>query len=60
MAKEGKTSYLELARKIAAGYEGKAVKPEYQSKYGKRYDKDEAMQVGRALASVIERRKRRM
>ena len=60
MAKGGKTSYLELARKIAAGYEGKAVKPEYQSKYGKRYDKDEAMQVGKATAAKIERQKGRM
>ena len=58
--KGGKIPFDTLAKKIASGYEGKAVKPEYQSKYGKRYDKDEAMQVGRATASVIERRKGRM
>jgi DNA repair protein RadC len=60
MAKGGKTDFNTLAEKIAASYEGKKVKPAYQHKYGKRYDKEEAMQVGRATAAVIERRKGRM
>jgi hypothetical protein len=57
MAKGGKTPVRKLAMAIAKKYEGKPVKPEWQEKYGKRYDKDEAMKVGNATAAVIERRK---
>jgi hypothetical protein len=57
MAKGVKTPFRKLAMAIAKKYEGKPVKPEWQKKYGKRYDKDEAMKVGNATAAVIERRK---
>lgn len=41
--------------KVASNYRGKAVPKKYQSKYGKRYDNEEAMEVGRAVASKVYR-----
>lgn len=61
MAKGGKTKRKEvsdfdkLAMKVASKYRGKAVPKKYQSKYGKRYDNEEAMEVGRAVASKVYR-----
>jgi hypothetical protein len=60
MARGGKTSFRTLSERIAANYEGKPVPPKFQDKYGKRYDKNEALKVGQATAAVIERRKGRM
>jgi len=53
MAKGGVTGYERLVKKVAANYEGKAVPSKYQSKYGKRYDADEAKKVGYAVATKV-------
>lgn len=52
-AKGGKIGFEGLAKKVAKNYEGKKVKPKFQSEYGKTYDKEEAMQVGRAVAGKV-------
>lgn len=52
-AKGGVTGYERLVKKVAANYEGKAVPSKYQSKYGKRYDADEAKKVGYAVATKV-------
>jgi antirestriction protein len=51
--KGSKASYERLVKKVAAHYEGKSVKPKYQSKYGKTYDEGEAKQVGYAVATSV-------
>ncbi len=53
MEKGGKIGFEGLAKKVAKNYEGKKVKPKFQSEYGKTYDKEEAMQVGRAVAGKV-------
>jgi hypothetical protein len=45
-----KTSFGALAKKVAKNYEGKKVAPKYQKEYGKRYSKEEAIEVGRKVA----------
>lgn len=52
-AKGGRMGYERLVKKVAANYEGKAVPSKYQSKYGKRYDADEAKKVGYAVATKV-------
>ena len=52
-AKGGKIGFEGLAKKVAKNYEGKKVKPKFQDEYGKTYDKEEAMQVGRAVAGKV-------
>lgn len=52
-AKGGRIGYERLVKKVAANYEGKAVPSKYQSKYGKRYDADEAKKVGYAVATKV-------
>jgi len=49
------SDFDKLAMKVASNYRGKAVPKKYQSKYGKRYDNEEAMEVGRAVASKVYR-----
>ena len=53
MEKGGKIGFEGLAKKVAKNYEGKKVKPKFESEYGKTYDKEEAMQVGRAVAGKV-------
>ena len=53
MSKGGKIGFEGLAKKVAKNYEGKKVKPKFQDEYGKTYDKEEAMQVGRAVAGKV-------
>lgn len=47
-----------LIKAVAKQYEGKKVKPEYQSKYGKRYSKKEAKSVAYAIANTVEKMKK--
>jgi hypothetical protein len=54
-AKGGKLGFEGLAKKVANNYEGKMVKPSYQSEYGVRYDRDEALEVGRKVAAKVYR-----
>ena len=51
--KGGKIGFEGLVKKVAKNYEGKKVKPKFQDEYGKTYDKEEAMQVGRAVAGKV-------
>jgi hypothetical protein len=51
----GHIGFDKLSQKVAKNYEGKAVKREYQVEYGKRYDADEAREVGDKVAAKVYR-----
>ncbi len=53
MARGGKIGFKNLAKKVAQRYEGKNVPLEYQEMYGKKYDHEEAMQVGNKVAGKV-------
>lgn len=53
--KGGKIGFEGLAKKVAKEYEGDKVKPEYQAEYGKTYDKEEALEVGKKVAAKVYR-----
>ena len=55
--KKAKIGFEALANKVAKAYEGKAVKPKYQSEYGKRYSKAEAKEVGNKVAAKVKKLK---
>jgi hypothetical protein len=57
IVKKAKIGFKALANKVAKAYEGKAVKPKYQSEYGKRYSKAEAQEVGNKVAAKVKRLK---
>jgi hypothetical protein len=57
IVKKAKIGFKALANKVAKAYEGKAVKPKYQSEYGKRYSKAEAKEVGNKVAAKVKRLK---
>ena len=52
-AKGGKIGFDGLAKKVAKKYEGKPVKADFQSEYGKTYSKAEAMEVGKKVAGKV-------
>ena len=43
-------SFKKLLGNLSEEYEGKKVPRKYQKKYGKRYDKDEILSLGYAIA----------
>lgn len=51
--KKKKIGFEGLAKKVAKRYVGKGVKGKYQKEYGKRYDKEEAMEVGNKVAATV-------
>jgi hypothetical protein len=51
----GKIGFKALAKKVAAAYKGKKVKPKYQSQYGKTYSATEAKEVGNKIAAKVYR-----
>jgi len=51
----GRLGFENLAKKVAKNYEGKMVKPSFQNEYGVRYDKQEALEVGRKVAAKVYR-----
>jgi hypothetical protein len=53
--KGGKIGFNTLAKKVAAAYKGKNVKPKYQSQYGKKYSDTEAKEVGNKVAAKVYR-----
>lgn len=53
--KGGHIGFDKLSQKVAKNYEGKAVDKEYQKEYGKRYDADEAREVGDKVAAKVYR-----
>ena len=57
VVKKAKIGFEALAKKVAKAYEGKAVKPKYQSEYGKRYSKAEAKEVGNKVAAKVKKLK---
>ena len=48
--KGGKVKFKDKVKAIADSLEGTKVKPKYQKMYGKRYNREEAEQAGRAIA----------
>ena len=52
-AEGGNIGFNKLAKKVAKQYEGKPVPKEYQEDYGKRYDHDDALTVGRKVAAKV-------
>lgn len=55
MGEGGKIGFEALSKKVASRYEGKRVKPKYQSEYGKTYNAEEAKEVGDKVASKVYR-----
>lgn len=53
--KGGKIGFNALAKKVAAAYKGKKVKPQYQKEYGKTYSAAEAKEVGNKIAAKVYR-----
>ena len=51
----GKVGFSALAKKVAAAYKGKKVKPKYQKEYGKTYSASEAKEVGNKIAAKVYR-----
>lgn len=51
--KGGLIGFEALEKKVAKEYVGKKVKPEYQKKYGKTYDAEEAKEVGKRVAAKV-------
>jgi len=51
----GKVGFKNLAKRVAANYKGKKVKPKYQSQYGKTYSESEAKEVGNKIAAKVYR-----
>lgn len=51
--KKNKNTFTALSKKVAKQYEGKKVAPEYQGEYGKKYDKEEAKEVGDKVAATV-------
>ncbi len=51
----GKIGFNALAKKVAAAYKGKKVKPKYQKEYGKTYSATEAKEVGNKVAAKVYR-----
>jgi len=51
----GKVGFKGLAKKVAAAYKGKKVKPKYQKEYGKTYSAAEAQEVGNKIAAKVYR-----
>lgn len=51
----GKIGFNALAKKVAAAYKGKKVKPKYQKEYGKTYSAAEANEVGNKIAAKVYR-----
>ena len=51
----GKLGFDGLANKVAKRYEGKPVKGNFQSEYGKTYSKAEALEVGKKVAGKVYR-----
>jgi hypothetical protein len=45
--------FEKLSNSVAKRYEGDAVAPKYQRMYGKRYDKEEAKEVGNKVAGKV-------
>jgi len=52
-AKGGSIGFKGLSNKVAKRYEGKKVAPKYQGEYGKRYSKNEAIEVGNKVAGKV-------
>lgn len=49
---KNKNTFTQLSKKVAKQYEGKKVAPEYQDEYGKKYNKEEAKEVGNKVAAT--------
>lgn len=50
---KGGETFAEKSSAIAKKYQGKTVAPKYQRNYGKRYDKDEAKEVGNKIVGKM-------
>ena len=59
-AKGGKIGFDGLAKKVAKRYEGKSVPKKFQKEYGKTYDREEAMEVGKKVAGKVYREQQKM
>jgi ppGpp synthetase/RelA/SpoT-type nucleotidyltranferase len=59
-AKGGKIGFDGLAKKVAKSYEGKPVEKQFQDEYGKKYNKKEAMEVGKKVAGKVYRQQQAM
>lgn len=55
MTKTKTSKFMKLAYKVAKNYKGKKVPRKYQYLYGKRYDKDEALEVGKKVSAKVYR-----
>ena len=55
MTKQRTSKFMKLAYKVAKNYQGKKVPKKYQYLYGKRYDKDEALEVGKKVSAKVYR-----
>ena len=55
MSKTKTSKFMKLAYKVAKNYTGKKVPRKYQYLYGKRYDKDEALEVGKKVSAKVYR-----
>lgn len=53
--KGGKIGFQGLAKKVAAAYKGKNVKPKYRKEYGTTYSAAEAKEVGNKIAAKVYR-----
>ena len=53
MTKTKTSKFMKLAYKVAKNYKGKKVPRKYQYLYGKRYDKDEALEVGKKVSAKV-------
>ena len=58
--KGGKIGFDGLAKKVAKRYEGKSVPKKFQKEYGKTYDREEAMEVGKKVAGKVYREQQKM
>jgi hypothetical protein len=52
-AEGGKIEFTTLSKKVAQRYINQLVKPKYQAEYGKRYDEQEAKEVGQKVAGKV-------
>ena len=48
-------AFEKLAKHVAKEYEGHKVAPEYQKEYGKKYSREEAVEVGKKVAAKVYR-----